>query len=893
MKRLNFLRGTAVAFFAFVLVLTANAQNFIPGEIIVMTDKGVRPETITGQIARNSGGAIRLEVQQELSKRAGIFLLTVNADAAATQSLLKEVQKQPGIRAAQLNYPVTMRETLPNDPEFTAQWHHRNTGQTGGTPGADVSTTEAWDITTGGQTADNDDIVVAIIEGANMNHPDLAPNHWINTQEVPDNGVDDDGNGYVDDYFGWNPGANNDAIFSGAHGTNVAGMIGARGNNGTGVVGANWDVKMMVVTVGSLTTANVLASYGYAYDMRVLYNTTNGAQGAFVVATNSSWGIDNANPANYTVWCEFYDTMGEAGILSCGATANNNVNIDQVGDMPTACTSQYMVAVTATNASDVRTFSGYGTTSIDVAAPGASVRTTSGTSGYTTTSGTSFATPLTAGVIALLYSIPCQSFIDLVKSNPQAGADMVRNALFDGVDVKPNLLAEVATGGRINAFASMNLLLDQCVSNPCQPSVSATTAVNCATNGFSITLNITNGDIVGQYNVLASVNGAPATTVLSNQAAGTYSFGNFPLGSDVDLTIQFIGNTDCNVSLNNITNAPVATGCTNPSACNFDPAAVCDDGSCATGTGWYVDADGDGFGDENGAAQCTNPCDGSIAVNITSSGWLDEVSWTLSDASNTVILSGGPYPNTAGGGNFNATVNSTNGPFSFFIETQGQFNDNTPSYTISTGSGFVLGSGSRPGGSTFTLSNLNCSFANNNTDCDDANAGVNPGVPGTCGGCVEGCTDVNACNYDSAAQCDNGSCLYADACGNCGGTSVAGCTDTNACNYNAAAGCDDGSCLFDDACGNCGGSSTAGCTDVNACNYDATAGCDDGSCEYATCAPCMGDFNGDEVRNVSDLLIMIAEFGCVTNCATDMNGDGIANGTDVLLFLGLYALPCN
>jgi hypothetical protein len=244
-------------------------------------------------------------------------------------------------------------------------------------------------------------------------------------------------------------------------------------------------------------------------------------------------------------------------------------------------------------------------------------------------------------------------------------------------------------------------------------------------------------------------------------------------------------------------------------------------------------------------------------VNITSTGWLDEVSWTLSDASNTVILSGGPYPNTGGGGNFNATVNSTNGPFSFFIETQGQFNDNTPSYTISTGAGFVLGSGSRPGGSTFTLSNLNCSFANNNTDCDDADAGVNPGVPGTCGGCIEGCTDVNACNYDPAAQCDNGSCL------------------------------------FNDACGNCGGSSTAGCTDVNACNYDATAGCDNGSCEYASCAPCMGDFNGDEVRNVSDLLIMIAEFGCVTDCATDMNGDGISNGTDVLMFLGLYAVPCN
>lgn len=821
MKLLNLLRGAAAACFVFASVLATNAQNFIPGEIIVMAHKGVQPETITGQIARSSGGTIRLEVKQELSKNAGMYLLAVNADAATTQNILRQVQNLKEVRAAQLNYTVTMRETIPNDPEFTAQWHHRNTGQTGGTAGADVSTTETWDITTGGHTADNDDIVVCIIEGANMNHPDLVQNHWINTQEIPDNGVDDDGNGYVDDYFGWNPGANNDEIFSGNHGTNVAGMIGARGNNALGATGANWDVKMMVVTVGSLTTANVLASYGYAYNMRVLYNTTNGAQGAFVVATNSSWGIDNANAANFPVWCEFYDTMGEAGILSCGATANNNVNIDQVGDMPTGCTSPYMVAVTATNHNDVRTFSGFGVVSIDVAAPGENVRTTSGTNGYTTTSGTSFATPLTAGVIALLYSIPCQSFIDLVKNNPQAGADLVRNVLFDGVDPISNLATQVATGGRINAFASMNLLLDQCISNPCQPSVSATTSVNCANNTFSVNLSIANGNTVGQYTVLASVNGGAAAAVVTNQPAGNYTFGNYPLGSDVDLTIQFIGNADCNVSLNNVTNAPVTTGCTNPAACNFDPEAACDDGSCASGIGWFVDADGDGFGDENGAGLCQNPCDGSIVVTISSTGWLDETSWTLSDASNAVVLSGGGYPNTAGGGNFTATVNSTNGPFTFFIETQGQFNDNTPTYAIATGAGFVLGSGNRPGGTTFTLANLNCSYANDNTDCNDADAAVNPGVLGTCGGCVEGCTDVNACNYDAAAQCDNG------------------------------------------------------------------------SCEYASCAPCIGDFNGDGLRNVTDLLIMIAEFGCSVGCITDMNGDGISNGSDVVGFLGMFAMPCN
>ncbi len=1032
--------GAAVAsLFSIVLVTAVNAQSYEPGELIVMVEKGVNPAAITGTVARATQGSIDLKVAEALSERAGIYLITFDEQTLNGEALLKQISRTVGVKAAQFNYHVTMRETIPNDPEFNAQWHHRNTGQTGGTAGADVRTTEAWDITTGGQTTDNDDIVVAIIEGANMNHPDLTANHWVNTQEIPGNGIDDDGNGYVDDYLGWNPVQNNDNVLSGNHGTNVAGMIGAQGNNGLGAVGANWNVKMMVVTVGSLTTANVLASYGYAYEMRVRYNDSNGATGAFVVATNSSWGIDNANPANFPVWCEFYDVMGEAGILSCGATANNNVNIDQVGDMPTGCLSPYMVAVTATNHNDVRTFSGFGTTSINVAAPGASVRTTSGTSGYTTTSGTSFATPLTAGVIALLYSAPCQSFMNLVKQNPQAGADLIRQVLYDGVDVIPNLINEVSTGGRINAATSLNLLLAACNDNPCQPIVSASTNEDCAANAFSIELQIDNNEVVGQYNVLASVNGGAPSTVVNNQPAGTYTFGNYPLGSTVNLTVQFVGDNDCNVNINNITNAPIAFGCTNADACNYNPDAVCDNGSCITDAAWYLDADGDGYGDENDTNPlCENPCDGTLNVSISSTGWLDEVTWTLSDADGAAILTGGPYGNTGGGGSFNAQVQSTNGPFSFSINTQGQFNDNAPTYTISTGTGYVLASATQPGGTDTTLEGILCSFANNNLDCDDNNAIANPDNPAACGddpepepepcdeqsvqvvgpaalegaltfssaedsgwGAALASVSINAtailaedgaagnlgCNaFNNASQINGniavayrGTCQFSqkalnaqnagaqalviinnaagvipmapgdaaaqitipvvmisqadgqlllnalnagelimfigngcaedcagiaggsafiDACGNCvggttGNTSISGCTDVNACNYDPTATCDDGSCLAFDACGNCGGSATAGCTDTNACNYDPIATCDDGLCEYDSCAGCMGDFDDDNMRTVNDLLIMMSEFGCELNCATDMNDDGLVNGQDVVMFLAVFAIPCD
>lgn len=423
----------------------------IPNEVIVRLQKGGDARDIVEQIPAH----YEFQIDRLLSAPTDIWLFTFNDQVVNVDQVVRDLKGLNGVFQAQVNTLVDLREA-PNDPFYSNQWHHQN-----------INSEEAWDITTGGTSATGEDVVVCIIESANvMGHEDLTGNHWTNTAEVLD-GTDTDGNGYIDDVNGWNVSTNNHDIGTGGHGTSVGGMIGAVGDNGVGVAGANWDVKMMVVAGynSPFTQANIVEAYTYPLQARILWNDTNGAEGAFVVSTNASWGVDYGDPNDYPIWCGFYDDLGEAGILNCGATSNQNINVDVVGDVPTGCTSEYMVGVTATNINDIIDFAGYGVVSVDVGAPGSSIYTTNN-SGYGSTSGTSFASPLTAGVIGLMYSIPCESFMTLVKSDPQGAADIVRQALFDGVDEIAGLSGYVATGGRINSKNAIDILMDAvCVVN--------------------------------------------------------------------------------------------------------------------------------------------------------------------------------------------------------------------------------------------------------------------------------------------------------------------------------------------------------------------------------------------------------------------------------------------
>jgi len=445
--------------------LFAQRLNRVQGNILVRLDERTNPSEWIAQWQIFEGVPTLARFDRVVSKPLNIWLMTFDYTSLDERRLLDAVRRRAGVVTAQFNHLVTMRSTIPDDPGFAQQWQYINTGQTGGLVGADIDVDLAWDITTGGVTATGDTIVVAILDdGIDLNHEDFGDNRWFNHAEIPGNGIDDDNNGYIDDYRGWNILSDTDNISGGGHGTPVAGIIGAKGNNGVGVAGVNWDVKLMIVKNNfNSDEALVLEAYTYPLVQRMRYNASNGAEGAFVVATNASWGVDFGDPEDAPLWCAFYDTLGVNGILNCGATANGNINVDEQGDLPTACPSDYLISVTNMNHNDVKvTQAGYGLTTIDLGAFGANTWTTAQNNSYNGFGGTSGATPHVTGTVGLLYSAPCPAFMALAKSDPGAASLLVKQAILEGVDLNGSLDSITVTGGRLNVYKSLLQLLENC-----------------------------------------------------------------------------------------------------------------------------------------------------------------------------------------------------------------------------------------------------------------------------------------------------------------------------------------------------------------------------------------------------------------------------------------------
>jgi hypothetical protein len=453
----------------------ANAQqlNHVQGEVIVQIEpKVVDITSLLSKFEEFKGRTTKIKPKKCLSKTMNIWLLKFDFTSIHDRRFLRHLQKNRLIQIAQFNHVIKYRKT-PNDPDFMAQWQYINSGADEGVENADLDADLAWDITTGGLTPNGDTIVLAALDdGVDLEHEDFGNNLWKNHAEIPDNGIDDDNNGYIDDYHGWNILSDDDQLSSGSHGTPVMGIMGAKGDNGIGLTGINWDVKvMMIQTEFQTDEASIIAGYGYPLEMRKLYNETNGEQGAFVVATNASWGIDEGQPDDAPIWCALYDSLGAAGIINCGATANENFNVDEVGDLPTTCPSDYLIGITNLNRRGEKEFlAGYGKKHIDIAAFGEDTYTLANGNRYAGFGGTSGATPHVTGAIGLLYSAPCPNFSNLTKADPAAAALLAKSYILNGARPNDFLDSLTATGGQLNLFNSLNLLMADC--GPCPPALS-------------------------------------------------------------------------------------------------------------------------------------------------------------------------------------------------------------------------------------------------------------------------------------------------------------------------------------------------------------------------------------------------------------------------------------
>lgn len=457
-------KGIFLALFLVSGTLFARETEYIQGDLLVQFNNKVDVESFAKGFSN-----IELRTEKLLTRRMNIWLLKFDPSKVSDEDALLLMKSHPFVKEAQFNHLVQERVTTPNDASFSNQWGMNNTGQTGGTADADIDAPEAWDITTGGMTVTGEQIVVAIVDGGfDIGHPDI--DFFKNTNEVPGNGIDDDNNGYVDDYDGWNAYSSNGTIPNGNHGTHVAGIAAAIGNNNIGVAGVSWGAKVMPIAGSSGQESVVVEAYGYALEMRKKYDETNGAEGAFVVSTNASFGIDYGDPANSPLWCAFYDSLGAAGILNAGATANINIDIDVEGDVPTACPSDFMISVTNTRNNDTKNNgAAYGLTTIDLGSPGTAIYSTTQGGNYGNLTGTSMATPHVCGAIAFLYAGASATAIANYKANPAQVALDFRQMLFDGTDPINSLNGITVTGGRLNIFNSIQLVQNYFPFDPIDP----------------------------------------------------------------------------------------------------------------------------------------------------------------------------------------------------------------------------------------------------------------------------------------------------------------------------------------------------------------------------------------------------------------------------------------
>jgi subtilisin family serine protease len=365
------------------------AQSVVPNSVLVTFRAGVGRAEQDSIIAAFGGQRVR-----NFSLVEGLVQIRVPQNA---ERAVRALSANPRVEYAELDGVLNAEGTMPNDPGFTSQWGLYNTGQivnsSAGVIGIDIRMPEAWANTVGGANC----LVAVIDSGVLWTHADFAypggSNIWANN-DVPNDLVDNDRNGFVDDSKGWDFYANdNNPTDENGHGTHVGGIIAAAGNNGVGVTGTAWTCKIMPLRflsrTGSGATSDAIAALNYAV-----------MEGARI--SNNSWGGGGYSRA----LSDAIAAAGLAGHVFVAAAGNSGVNIDASPSYPASYPHANIISVAAIDPSgNLASFTNTGRTSVDIAAPWVNILSTY-KSGYAYLSGTSMAAPFVSGTLGLLAAQP-------------------------------------------------------------------------------------------------------------------------------------------------------------------------------------------------------------------------------------------------------------------------------------------------------------------------------------------------------------------------------------------------------------------------------------------------------------------------------------------------------
>ncbi len=470
------------------------------GELLVKFKSGVSAKSAMG--VHSAMGAT---LERRFSVVSNLERVKLAPGVAVKDAIVSYMQ-DPNVEYAEPNYVRYPKNTVPNDPYFNPQqWALQNTGTfAAGTAGADIKMPQAWDFTQGSRN-----IVVAVIDsGVDVSHPDLVNNIWRNLGETScTDGIDNDGNGFIDDCVGWNFADKNNMPFDNlGHGTHVAGIIGADGNNGVGISGVMWNVQIMplkfITDFGPDVCGPGSDFCGSAADevAAIQYAITNGAK-----IINASYGSSAFSQAEF----DAINAANSAGVLFVAAAGNGSLeqhgdNNDLTPNYPASHRLPNIISVAATDQNDVRApFSNFGLNSVHVAAPGVYILSTVPSTGismsfgslctnafiadYDFCAGTSMAAPHVAGLAGILETY----YVNF-------SAAQIRATILRYVDLLPTLQGWIQTGGRINAFKALSSLLTPTgLSANAQSSTQIALAWNdnaTGEDGYKVERKVTGGD---------------------------------------------------------------------------------------------------------------------------------------------------------------------------------------------------------------------------------------------------------------------------------------------------------------------------------------------------------------------------------------------------------------